>query len=197
MWGLELESSLKPFQNFRVDGSASYLFSKVDSSTFPDLSTLTNVVALLPTIRPSNGPLSYAPKYKASITGTYTLPVPETVGTIEFSATYAYQSAYESTTPPVVTSLASAGNGLLGSPFHRMDAENIVNLNLNWNSMFDSPVDASFFVTNLLEDTYYVWNTGTYYLPSRASGAGFDAAQVGEPRMFGGRLKLRFGADAH
>jgi iron complex outermembrane receptor protein len=78
-----------------------------------------------------------------------------------------------------------------------MDAENIVNLNLNWNSMFDSPVDASFFVTNLLEDTYYVWNTGTYYLPGAASGAGFDAAQVGEPRMFGGRLKLRFGADAH
>jgi iron complex outermembrane receptor protein len=189
MWGLELESSLKPFQNFRIDSSASYLFTKVDSATFP--ASLPGIVALLPTVRP-NGPLSYSPKYKASITGTYTLPVPDSVGTVEFSATYSYQSAYESTVPPTQTSI-----GILGSPFHKMDAQNLVNLNLNWNNIFDSPVDASFFVTNLLDDTYYVWNTGTFYVPQAVPGSGFDAAEVGEPRMFGARLKLRFGADAH
>jgi iron complex outermembrane receptor protein len=189
MWGVELESTLKPFENFRVDASASYLFTKLDSALFPPAGP--GVVAFLPVAR-VNGPLPFSPKYKVSITGTYTLPVPETVGTIEFSATYSYQSPYESSISPTPTSI-----GLLGSPFHTADAENIVNLNLNWNRVFDGPVDAAFFVTNLLDDTYYTYTNGTYYLPPAASAAGFANAELGEPRMFGGRLKLRFGADAH
>jgi iron complex outermembrane receptor protein len=189
MWGVELESTLKPFQSFRVDGSASYLFTKVDSANFPAFSPGT--VANLPSVR-VNGPLAFSPKYKVSITGTYTLPVPETVGTIEFSATYSYQSGFETVTSPIVTPI-----GLLGSPFHKMDAENIVNLNLNWNNVFDSPVDASFFATNLLDDTYFIFDNGTYFLPPAASGAGLSPGELGEPRMFGARLKLRFGADAH
>jgi iron complex outermembrane receptor protein len=69
-----------------------------------------------------------------------------------------------------------------------------VNLNLSWESIFDSPVDASFFVTNLLDDTYYTYSTGGYNSP----GFGFDAMTIGsQPRFFGGRVKLRFGADAH
>jgi iron complex outermembrane receptor protein len=189
MWGVELESTLKPTENFRIDASGSYLFTKIDSAIFPPAGP--GVVAYLPSAR-INGPLPFSPKWKASITGTYTLPVPETVGTIEVSATYSYQSSYSSSTPPVQTNI-----GLLGSPFSKVDAENIVNLNLNWNNLFDSPVDASFFVTNLLDDTYFIYDNGTYYLPPAASASGFSPNELGEPRMFGGRLKLRFGADAH
>jgi hypothetical protein len=59
-------------------------------------------------------------------------------------------------------------------------------LNLSWEGVFGGPVDASFFATNVLDDSYRTeihQNNMSY-------------SQMGAPRMFGGRLKLRFGADA-
>jgi iron complex outermembrane receptor protein len=58
--------------------------------------------------------------------------------------------------------------------------------------MLGGPVDASFFVTNLLDETYATSIYSLYNQPF----AGVVIRQLGEPRMFGARLKLRFGADA-
>jgi iron complex outermembrane receptor protein len=123
-------------------------------------------------------PLPYSPKYRAVLTGTYTLPVPDTLGTVEFAATYAFQSSL-----PTLASYI---------PNSRQDATNLVNLNLNWLGIAGGPVDASFFVTNLLDEVYTVADSGVLNSP----GGGYDSRLRGQPRMFGGRLRLRFGSDA-
>jgi iron complex outermembrane receptor protein len=182
MYGAEIEASLRPFQNFRLDASASYLSTKILNEHSVTGTALYDQV--IPTSR-EGGPLSYSPKYKATVTGTYTLPLPETVGTVEFAATYAFQSAYSTFAPE-----QSIGGVVVPVPFATVDRTNLVNLNLNWLRIFDGPVDASFFVTNLLDETYVQTASGT--LPT----LGFDSRVLGTPRMFGGRLKLRFGSDA-
>jgi iron complex outermembrane receptor protein len=187
MWGLELEATVRPFPSFRVDASAGYLQTKVDRFSVPSSIGVFNVIQ--PTVF-QGGPLIFSPKYKTSLTGTYTLPLPDSAGKVEFSANYVYQSAQG-----IALGQQTNSSGVLtGTPFGKGDPQNLVNLNLSWESIFDSPVDASFFVTNLLDDTYYTYSTGGYNSP----GFGFDAMTIGsQPRFFGGRVKLRFGADAH
>jgi iron complex outermembrane receptor protein len=77
------------------------------------------------------------------------------------------------------------------NPYCKTDRTNLVDLNLNWSNIFGGPVDASFFVTNVLDETYATFFQSVY------NSQGFEDRQLGPPRMFGGRIKLRFGADAH
>jgi iron complex outermembrane receptor protein len=174
MYGAEIDSTLRPFDSFRLDMAAAYLYTKLEEEKALTGDAVYNVV--IPTSA-VGGDLPYAPKYKASITGTYTFPLPDTVGTLELGATYTYQSSY-------VTITEAA------SPFFKADATNLVNLNLNWFRIGGGPVDASLFVTNVLDERYTAAVEGTYNY------YGFESRQLGLPRMFGGRVRLRFGADA-
>ena len=62
----------------------------------------------------------------------------------------------------------------------------VLNLNVNWNSIFESPVDLSFFGTNVMDKHYY------QYINSLAT-TGLETANPGQPRMYGVRLRYRFG----
>jgi iron complex outermembrane receptor protein len=185
-WGVELESSIRPFHNFRLDASGAYLSSTV--TTFnAALPAASNIIPV--PYQDVGGPLPFAPKWKAAITGTYTLPLPDTVGQVDLGATYSFNSGYTTTTcgPLAVQgSLTPVFN-----PYCKTDRTNLVDLNLNWSNIFGGPVDASFFVTNVLDETYATFFQSVY------NSQGFEDRQLGPPRMFGGRIKLRFGADAH
>lgn len=61
----------------------------------------------------------------------------------------------------------------------------LVNFNLNWGGVGGSPLDLSFFVTNLTDEEYLTYVTGQW--PQ-----GFELAQVGQPRMYGARLRYNF-----
>ena len=133
IWGVELESSLRPFRSFRLDASGAYLATKLASAQQPPFDpTLFQVTPK----QDVGGDLSYSPKWKATVTGTYTLPLPDSIGQVDFGVTYAFNSGY-------ITIAPSA------SPWFKTDKTNLVNLNLNWFNMFGGPVDASFFATNL------------------------------------------------
>ena len=62
----------------------------------------------------------------------------------------------------------------------------MVNLNVNWEGIGGQPIDAAFFVTN-------VTNAKTILHANVQVGSGFLSNIVGEPRMWGFRLKYRFG----
>ena len=101
---------------------------------------------------------------------------PDTAGTIEFGANYRFQSSYQ-VAAPTITSL-------------RATAVRQLDLNLDWNSVGGSPVDVSLFANNVTNQFTVVTLNGLRDI------LGFDARQLGEPRMYGGRLRVRFGEDS-
>ena len=60
-------------------------------------------------------------------------------------------------------------------------------MNLNWNGDLGHPVDASLIVTNLTQLKYPLALAGSYNC------AGLEALTLGAPRMWGLRLRYRFG----
>ena len=73
------------------------------------------------------------------------------------------------------------------TPFGFMPESSLVNLNLNWNAVLGSTVDLAAFVTNLTKEEFPV-NVGGNW----ASG-GYDTVVTNVPRMYGLRVKYRFG----
>jgi iron complex outermembrane receptor protein len=71
-------------------------------------------------------------------------------------------------------------------PLGTLPALDLLNLNLDWSSIGGSPVDVGFFVTNVADKQYYTYVPGLYGI------TGFEAANLGLPRMFGGRIRYRF-----
>jgi outer membrane receptor protein involved in Fe transport len=121
--------------------------------------------------------LPFAPNHSEVATLDYHLPFGNSVGPVDISATYAY----------VGTIRAGASTQ---SPYAEMPGHPLLNLNLNWVGAFETPLDISFFATNVLDKQYTNYVSATYTV------LGFDSRIVGAPRMFGTRLRYNFGAYA-
>jgi iron complex outermembrane receptor protein len=65
-----------------------------------------------------------------------------------------------------------------------------LDLNLDWRNVGGRPVDLSLFVTNATNQVTY-----TLVQPLFSS-FGFDLRYLGQPRMIGGRLRVRFGGNS-
>lgn len=178
--GVEVETSIDLFESFTLDGSYTYLDTELKSFTPPADSPLYST----PTLNGSRVgfPLSLSPKHKYTVTGTYRLPLDENIGRISFGATFIHidenYSTFQDT--PLVALTGGRDLGLL-------PAVDLLNLNLNWNSVARTPMDLSLFVTNVTEEEYRASVFGG--LPS----FGFESMAVNEPRMYGLRLKYSFG----
>jgi outer membrane receptor protein involved in Fe transport len=121
--------------------------------------------------------LPYAPKqtYVASL--NWSVPVPDSFGNLDLGATYSAIGKQRS---------AASSSG----PYGMLDAFQLLNLNATWTSIFHSPFDFILFGTNVLNDKYVTYTSGTYNL------LGFESRAVGTPRFIGARLKYNFGAYA-
>lgn len=169
IYGFEIESGITPFDGFRIDGSYAYLNSKLTETaapTFPPGSPYNSFVPLA-----VGQALPLTPKNKYTITGTYTLPLPESVGEVSIGATYAFVD------DQIVTV----------SRFGALDSYKLLNLNLNWRGVAGSPVDLSLFATNVTKEKYYIQNNDNF------SSLGVASSVVGQPRMYGLRLRYSFG----
>jgi outer membrane receptor protein involved in Fe transport len=105
---------------------------------------------------------------------SYRLPFPAAIGDVAIGATYAYTGKRR-------TAASSS------SPNDILDPFELLNLNLNWTNIFGAPVDLAAFATNVLQEKYATYASGTY------NTTGVDSRMVGLPRMIGARLKYRFG----
>jgi iron complex outermembrane receptor protein len=171
IYGFEGDALLNLGQYFRLTGAINYLNTKLISATTPVLAG----VIVIPTAV-QGGELAYSPKWSGSVGGAVKLPVPSSVGTIEFGATYRFQSSYQ-VAAPTITSLRA-------TPVRQLD------LNLDWTNIGGSPIDLSLFANNVTNQFTVVTLNGLRDF------LGFDARQLGEPRMYGVRLRVRFGEDA-
>ena len=82
-----------------------------------------------------------------SLNGTYVLPLSSDIGRVSVGATYTYTSSQ-------LVSIAI--------PYAVLQPTNILNLNLNWNSVFQKPFDISLFATNVTQDQYFNYVAGLY-----------------------------------
>jgi iron complex outermembrane receptor protein len=175
IWGAEIDSSITLFNQFRIDAGYTYLNTKV-----LDLVPPTIPAESIPFFNQINltavqgGPLGLSPKHRASITGTYTLPLDDSIGKISFGATYVYTASQRASSPAA-------------TPFYLLPSTQLVNLNASWNGIMGAPVDLSVFVTNAT-NTKFPTNVNNAY-----TSFGFESVILNEPRMYGMRLRYSFG----
>jgi iron complex outermembrane receptor protein len=173
IWGVEIDSSFNLFQGFKLDVGYTYLNTKVLAITVPTPPVY--YVSLNPTANVGD-PLALSPKNTVVVTGTYTLPLDESVGRISFGATFTHADANRAQAPST-------------SPVYLIKAENQLNLNADWRGIMGNPVDLSFYMTN-------VTNQARILFPGSAfQTIGIDGGHMNQPRMWGFRLKYRFGGD--
>ncbi|HMO68306.1 MAG TPA: TonB-dependent receptor, partial [Novosphingobium sp.] len=184
----EADLSISPFDGLQLAAGYAYLTTKIT-----EIPTIADIVASLPpatlfnsfTLPRKGDPLNFAMKHKANVSVQLRLPLPESVGRISLGGTYVYQSKYRAVSdgcraiPGVCAAGIGVGNGIIPST-------EIINLNVNWENVAQLPVDAAFFVTNVTNTRYFT------HVNDQLT-RNFVSAMLGEPRMFGVRLRYKFG----
>jgi iron complex outermembrane receptor protein len=168
--GVEVEAGIGPIAGLRLDASYAYIDAKLRSTvtpTFPPESPYDGFIPINP-----GQPAPYTPKNKLSLTGTYTLPLPERFGTMSVAATYSYVDEQV----------------IFSTNYGTLPSYDLLNLNLNWRQVAGSPVDLSLFATNITNERYAV------AVNDMETSGGFVSLQYGQPRMYGLRLRVAFGS---
>jgi len=171
IYGADVDTLLKPFRGFELGASYAYLRTEVLAYA-PVTPTAPYTTVSFPTT--VGGPLPLAPTSKLSANADYLLPLPQSVGAVKIGAVYTYTSSQ------FVGSAAE-------TPYGTLAGYGLVDLNLDWESIANSPVDVELFVTNLANKLYYDNVSQIYYTE------GFEARWIGAPRMYGLRVRVRFG----
>jgi iron complex outermembrane receptor protein len=159
--GFEFQGSIAPTRGLTLSSTYSYnngKYTKIDPAAAPSLVGV---------------PFSYLPKHKASLGATYKLPLAQGPGDFSVGAFYSYQSRFFDA--PVV------------QPFDYIDGYGLLNARIDWNNIFQSSLDAAFFVNNATDKVYRV---GQY---NGLIANGYITSFYGEPRMYGVQLRYRFG----
>ncbi|HEX8058813.1 MAG TPA: TonB-dependent receptor, partial [Novosphingobium sp.] len=188
IYGIEADASALFFESLRLDVGYTYLDTKITSAgaaaTRGDGSELGQLIVGSPFDRiiPTSvvgAPFANTPKHKLTVTGTYTLPLDESIGTVSFGATWAHASSSinDYSAPAYVNGIAIGAT----------PANDIINLNLDWKKVAGSPVDLSLFVTNLTKERFTVASTGAW------ASAGVAEILLNQPRFYGVRLRYSFG----
>src|SRR3546814_6581866 len=72
--------------------------------------------------------------------------------------------------------------GMGGKDLGQLSSRNMLNGNIAWDQIVGSPIDVSVLATNLTNEKYY------QFVPGLGS-SGLEFATLGEPRMYGVRLR--------
>ena len=183
IYGAEIELSARPVEGLTFDINYTYLNATLQSVT-SITTTDPNYVPAVASMAKGD-PLELSPKNKYTAEADYTLPLPRGIGRVIFGATFTHTDKqltdYNYLNPAVVALFN-------GQNFSYIPATNLLNLNLAWNSIAGSPVDVSFFATNVTQQHYYS------FIPGLGSAQlGLETAVLGEPRFWGARIKYHFG----
>ncbi len=169
--GVEVESTLQPFESLIFSLSYTYLDTHVDKLVLPELPP--DVPFLnLNTSTAEGEDLSYAPHNKLNLTATYRLPIDAQYGDMNLSATYIY-----------VDKMQAASRET--SIYATMPDYELFNLNFDWEGIGGSPVDLSVFGTNVFDKKYTTYVAGLWL-------NGLETRQIGQPRMYGMRVRYNF-----
>ncbi len=173
IWGFEVDGNIMLTDNFSITAGYAYLDTEVDKLDIPTPDQYPAGVAQFSGTSTAEGePLPYSPKHQLVLTAAYLLPVDPALGDITAAVTYVYNDKMQAVSKDT-------------SPLATLPSYELVNLNLNWQGIAGSPMDMSVFVTNLFKEKYRTNLTGNWL-------SGLEVGRVGEPRMYGVRLRYNF-----
>jgi iron complex outermembrane recepter protein len=179
IWGAELDSSLRLFAGARLDIGYTYLNTRIQQVT-PVTLPATSPYIVAPSFQKGDE-LVLSPRNKVSATPSYTLPLPDTVGSVALSATFTYTAKqltnYQDRTEPALAQYSYLG------------ATGLLNLNANWSNIMGKPIDLSVYATNVTKKEYYTFCSG---LGGGIASNGFETCAVGAPAMVGARIRIRY-----
>jgi iron complex outermembrane receptor protein len=181
--GIEADASIYFADDLRLDIGYAYLDAKVTGGSTPFCNNAAFECADASFLQPG-ATLPYAPKNRLTLTGTYILPVDESVGKISVGATFTHTDKYYSSH----SNDAVFAAGLVPFNASIAPATDLLNLNLNWKDISGSQFDLALFATNVTNKKYWVAAGGLI------NTVGAEYLFLGEPRMFGARLKYHFGS---
>jgi iron complex outermembrane recepter protein len=161
--GMEFEGTIIPFDGLDVTASWTYIHARYDKFIIPTVGDETDL------------PYPFTPKNKFAFSARYTLPfIPEEAGTVALQASYVHTGRIQYATSDI-------------EPFGNEPGYGLVDLNVEWDNVFQQPIDASFFMSNVTDNLVKLGNVGIY------NSSGYVSVIYNEPQMWGFRLKYRFG----
>ena len=182
IYGTEIEAAVTPVEGLKLDINYTYLKAYIRQIA-PVTTSDPNYVQDVGLIN-SGTPLVLSPRNKAVLSGNYTLPLDRSIGAISFGAAYIYTSSQQTN----YTYLDPAIVATMGANYGSVAGHSLVNIDLAWNNIFGSGVDLTAFGTNVTNKQYYA------FIPGLAGNSGVEFATLGAPRMYGARVRYRFGA---
>ncbi len=172
IWGVEIDASARPFRNLKIDASYAYLNTKLVSIVPPPLPVF---YSDLQPVSDVGGPLAQSPKNRLTLTATYILPLDDSLGQISLGGTFTHTDANDVHTRTFAPTT------------FKVQAIDQLNLNVDWTSVGGLPIDLAFFMTNVTNLKRFVYPIATYQT------TGAESVYLNLPRMWGFRLKYRFG----
>lgn len=174
--GVEIEAFFRPFEFL----TASLSYSKLDTELVESADFCDRVAAVgilegfsCTPIADAGNELPFAAESSYVLNLIWTLPVPLEWGLMTLGTTYAYTGeqrvAADSQTP---------------DPY--IDEFALFNANIDWSGIFGSNFDLVVFGSNLRNEEYETYKSGTLRT------LGFDSRSVGQPKFFGARLRYNF-----
>lgn len=165
--GVEAETTLKLTDDLVFNLSYTYMSTRLNS--LAPTPGAPGYVALPAAVE--GGHLSFSPTHSLTTGLNYRLPVPADWGDMSVGGSYTFISDQISTV----------------GTYGKLPARQLLNLNAGWKAIAGSPFDASLFMTNALNEQY------PSYVPGVYDSLGMEFRVVGEPKMWGARVKYNFG----
>ncbi|HVW67508.1 MAG TPA: hypothetical protein VHB68_00975, partial [Steroidobacteraceae bacterium] len=119
------------------------------------------------------------PQRKYGVNADYHLPLAAELGDVSLRANWSWQSA-------AVNGVGELSD--ISAPGGISPAYGMLNLAADWNRIGNSSLDMSLYVSNATNKVYEIGGLAFYNF------LGFTVQRYGEPRMYGLRLRYRFGA---
>ncbi|QGP80516.1 TonB-dependent receptor [Sphingobium sp. CAP-1] len=182
--GIELEASVQPFKGLEIGGNFSHTDAKYKTYEYVTPTGgfgCNGLVAAGGRLDLSCLPFQFVSPYIWSIHTNATIPVGDDMGDLNFFVNYSHTSR-QYTDPGVLPALQP---GAYLEPF------GLLNMSLDWKGVARSGLDIGLFVTNATNKLYRVSNANVY----NQGGLLYATTLYGEPRMYGLRLKYRFGGE--
>ncbi|WP_373081031.1 TonB-dependent receptor [Zhongshania sp.] len=117
--------------------------------------------------------LPFASDVSYTVGLSYTRPMGPDLGLLNIGLNYSY-----------IGEQRMSGTGT--TPYDMLGSFDLLNGNVSWFDIMGTPLDLTVFGTNLQDDDY------TTYISGTDSSLGFSSRQVGSPRTIGARLKYNF-----
>jgi iron complex outermembrane recepter protein len=188
IWGIEADASITPFKGLRLDVAYGYINAQILKISAPSVLPPYNSFTV-PLTKPCGGEqcniiANSGPPHQVVASANYTLPLPDSIGKITLGGTVVYQSRRRIVSDGVINRTNPAfpitsGRGVAPS-------STVLNLNATWENIAQMPIDLTFFMTNVTNE-HVILQINDNQL------RGFISSTIGEPRMWGFRLKYRFG----